>query len=156
MGLTQRRVAERPAMSDTAQIETEGPPPSPPVVTASEDRLTPAVVYALYLIGLVNGVTILIGLIVAYVVRDKAGPRMASHYEFLIRTFWIGLAVAVIAGAVFAVGLPLSLILVGIPLLLLSGAIISVLGIWFAVRAIVGAVYLARDEAYPRPKAYLI
>ena len=41
-------------------------------------------------------------------------------------------------------------------LLLLSGAIISVLGIWFAVRAIVGVVYLARDEAYPRPKSYLV
>lgn len=141
-------------MSDPAQIESQEP--SPPVVAGSEDRVMPAVVYALYLIGLLNGVTILIGLIVAYVVRDKAGPKMASHYEFLIRTFWIGLAAAVIAGIVFAVGVPLSLILIGIPLLLLSGAIISVLGIWFAVRAIVGAVYLARDEAYPRPKAYLL
>lgn len=144
-------------MSDTAQLESQGPAaPEPPVVVGREDRLMPGIVYALYLLTAVSGFTVLIGLMLAYVSRDNAGPKMASHYEFLIRTFWIAVAAAIVAGLIFAVGVPLSLILVGIPLLLLAGAIFSVLCIWFIVRAIVGAVYLARDEAYPRPKAYLL
>ena len=37
--------------------------------------------------GLVNGLTVLIGLLIAYSNRDRAGPVMESHYTFQIRTF---------------------------------------------------------------------
>jgi uncharacterized membrane protein len=123
---------------------------------ASEDRTMPAVVYALYLIGLMNGLTILVGLIIAYANRDGAGPRTESHYIFLIRTFWSAIALWVIAGVMIFWGIPLSFILIGVPLLMVGGLVVGCVHIWFAVRCILGLVYLARDEAYPRPRTWLV
>ncbi|MFN3523517.1 MAG: DUF4870 family protein [Phenylobacterium sp.] len=124
--------------------------------TASEDKILPAVVYALYLVGVSNGLTVVLGLILAYVSKDGAGPKMRTHYDFLIRTFWMGLAWCVIGGLLVAVGIPLSFVLVGIPPLLLGGLILSLVGVWFIVRCVIGVIYLARDEAHPRPETWLI
>jgi uncharacterized membrane protein len=123
---------------------------------AGEDRTMPAVVYALYLIGLVNGLTILVGLIIAYANRDGAGPRAESHYIFQIRSFWLAIALWIIGGVLIFWGIPLSIILIGVPLLMLGGLIFGCVHIWFAVRCILGLVYLARDDAYPRPRTWLI
>lgn len=122
---------------------------------ASEDRTAPAVAYGLYLLGLATGITPLIGLIVAYVNRDRAGPVARSHYTFLIYTFWLTLAWCLIAGVLLLVGIPLSLVLIGIPFALLGGAIAALVGVWFVVRCILGVIYLARGEAYPRPRNWL-
>jgi uncharacterized membrane protein len=127
------------------------------VVTApSEDRTLPAVVYALYLVGLVNGLTVIVGLIIAYASRDTASPVARSHYTFLIRTFWLSIAWFLIGCALCAVGAIFSIILVGIPVLMLGVLVCSVVGIWFAVRAIVGVITLSRGEAYPRPETWLV
>ena len=116
----------------------------------------PAVVYGLYLLGIANGLTIILGLILAYAQRGEAGARMRSHYTFLIRTCWLWLAWAVIAGALMLVGAPLSLILIGLPLFGLGLLILGLVHIWFALRAIVGVIYLARDEPYPRPNSWFL
>ena len=55
------------------------------------------VIYILYLAGLVIGVTGLVGIVLAYINRGKAGGFVESHYTFLIRTFWIGLLYALIS-----------------------------------------------------------
>lgn len=125
-------------------------------VVISEDRTVPAITYGLYLLGLVNGVTILIGLIVAYVNRDNAGPRMRSHYTFLIRTFWIGIGIFLALGLLIMISAVLSVLLIGIPFLMLFLALWGAVGVWFAVRCIVGLVYLSQGEAYPRPTSWLI
>ena len=123
---------------------------------ATEDRTMPAVVYGLYLLGIANGLTILLGLILAYAQRGDAGARMRSHYTFLIRTCWLWLAWIVIGILLITVGLPLSLVLLGLPLLAIGWAIVGLVHIWFALRAIVGVIYLARDEAYPRPHSWFL
>jgi uncharacterized membrane protein len=125
-------------------------------VVTTEDRTVPAITYGLYLLGLVNGVTILIGLIVAYVNRDNAGPRMRSHYTFLIRTFWIGIGIFLALGLLIMISAVLSVLLIGIPFLMLFLALWGAVGVWFAVRCIVGLVYLSQGEAYPRPASWLI
>jgi len=33
--------------------------------------------------------------------------------------------------------------------------ILALVGVWFAIRCIVGVIYLARDEAYPRPYTWM-
>jgi uncharacterized membrane protein len=126
------------------------------VVVETEDRTMPAVVYGLYLLGLVNGFTILVGLIIAHINRDKAGPRMRAHYTFLIRTFWIGLGIFLALGVLIGISAILSLLLIGIPFLLLFLFLWGAVGVWFAVRCIVGLVYLSQGEAYPRPNTWLI
>jgi uncharacterized membrane protein len=120
-----------------------------------EDRTLPTVVYALYLLGLVNGLTVLIGLIIAYANRDRAGPVMESHYTFQIRSFWIGIALWIIAAILFLWGIPLSFIIIGVPLLVAGGLILAGTHIWFALRCILGLMYVSRGEAYPRPRAWL-
>jgi uncharacterized membrane protein len=126
------------------------------VTTTTEDRTLPTIVYALYLLGLVNGLTILIGLIIAYANRDNSGPRMATHYTFLIYTFWIGLIASVAAGVLVLVGGVLSIVLIGIPFLMLGIAIWCAIGIWFVIRCVVGLTYMSRGEAYPRPTNLVI
>src|SRR5262245_40788439 len=111
-----------------------------------EDRTMPAVVYALYLLGIANGLTVVLGLILAYANRGGAGARARSHYTFLIRTCWLWLAWMVIGGAMIVIGLPLSVVLVGLPLLALGWVVVGLVHVWFAARAILGVIYLARDE----------
>jgi uncharacterized membrane protein len=48
-------------------------------------------VYILYLVGFLTGVTVLIGVIIAYLQRDETDPICQSHFQFQITTFWIGL-----------------------------------------------------------------
>ena len=121
----------------------------------SEDRTLPTVVYALYLLGLINGLTVLIGLIVAYANRDRAGPAMETHYTFQIRSFWIAIALWVIGLVLLFFGIPLMLVLIGFPLVIAGGLILAGTHIWFALRCILGLVYVSRGEAYPRPRSWL-
>jgi len=134
-------------MTDTATT-AETPPPAKAV---HEDRVLPAIVYVLYLVGLTHGLTILIGVIIAYVARDGAGPVARSHYDFLIRTFWpavVGLLMVFLIGTV---GLVLTLVLIGFPILMGAAFLFLALWVWILVRCIVGLVYLSRGEAHPRP-----
>ena len=123
---------------------------------ATEDRTMPAVVYGLYLVGLTHGLTIFIGLIIAYASRGGAGPAMQSHYSFMIRTFWLSIGWFLIGAAIAFWGGIFSLILVGLPFLWLGLSIMGLVWVWFLVRSVVGAVHLARGEAYPRPYAWII
>ena len=122
----------------------------------SSGRLLPATAYALYFIGLANGLTILFGLVLAYVSRERADPVARSHYDFLIWTFWLGIVWAVIGGLLMLVGLPLSLVLIGLPVVAFGAIILALLGVWFVVRLCIGAIHLARGETYPRPRAWLL
>lgn len=129
----------------------------PPAADLTEDRLLPGVVYGLYILGIVSfGGSILIGLIVAYANLADAGPRNFSHYRFAIRSFWLSIAWFLIGGGLLLFGAPLSLVLIGLPFLWLGWLIWGAISIWFTVRAVVGLVYLAKGEAYPRPKTWLV
>jgi len=122
---------------------------------ATEDRTLPAICYALYLIGLTHGITTIIGLIIAYASRDQAGPRMYSHYTWLIRTFWISLGGFILGTCFLVVGIPLSIVLVGIPLVVVGGLLMGCAWVFMAVRLVLGVIHLARDEEYPRPFAII-
>ncbi|MCC7267086.1 MAG: hypothetical protein IT546_07060 [Caulobacteraceae bacterium] len=131
-------------------------PPPPAASQPVEDRVLPAIVYGLYLLGLVNGVTIVIGIIMAYVCRDRAAPRTETHYIFQIYTFWLSIFFWLIGWVLIIVGIPLSIVLIGIPALILGGVIVSVVSLWVAVRCIVGLLYVMQGEPYPRPRNWLI
>lgn len=133
-------------MTDTTVIEAR----------AEEDKILPAVVYGLYLLGFTNGLTFFIGLIVAYLNRDQAGPINESHYTFAIRTFWLSIAWFLIGGALILFGIPMLIVLVGLPMIIAGGLIMGAVSLWFVVRCIMGIYYLVRGEAYPRPRAWLI
>ena len=92
------------------------------------------------LMGLVG----IAGLIVAYVKRgDAQGTWVASHFTWLIRTFWYSLFWGVVGAVVLLV---LGIILIGIPIALLIWAVAS---IWVIYRVIRG--YLVFKESRPMP-----
>src|SRR6516162_1236786 len=48
-------------------------------------------VYILYLVGFLTGITVLVGVVIAYLQRDSTDRVSQSHFQFQITTFWIGL-----------------------------------------------------------------
>lgn len=119
------------------------------------ERTIPAVVYALYLLVFVTGITAIIGLIIAYTQRDSASASARTHYTFQIRTFWLAITWLLIGGTLAVVGALLAVILIGVPILMVGTAILALVSVWWAVRCVVGVVFLARGEPYPRPDTWL-
>jgi len=106
------------------------------------DTRTPQVVYALFLAGLVTAnVTLLIGVIIAYVYRKDAAPWLQDHYRFLIRTFWIG-------SLYFCIAFVLSLILIGYLLW-------PLLAVWLGVRCVLGWMAVRNGQPPARPGSWL-
>ena len=102
---------------------------------------TVKLIYILYLAGLVVGVTALVGVIMAYINRGDAPDWLRTHYDFLIRTFWIGLLWMV-------VGTILSMIVIGFLVFLFWI-------VWLIVRCVKGLKYLDNEEAHPNPEGWM-
>jgi uncharacterized membrane protein len=76
-------------MSEPDTEHAAGPiTPQTPVVSNYGLVLT---VYILYLVGFLAGITVLVGLVIAYLQRDNTDRLSQSHFQFQISTFWIGL-----------------------------------------------------------------
>lgn len=107
------------------------------------------VVYALYLLSIPSAaIFALIGFIVALASRDGAGPLARSHLDYAVHiwftAFWWVIGVAVLGG----VGVVLSVVLIGIPIIWLAGLIGLGVMIWFTVKALLGL--LALMDGRPR------
>jgi uncharacterized membrane protein len=75
-------------MSEPDTEHATGPvAPQTPVVSNYGLVLT---VYILYLVGFLTGITVFVGLIIAYLQRDQTDRVSQSHFQFQIWTFWIG------------------------------------------------------------------
>lgn len=103
----------------------------------------PTIISLLYIAGLVTGITGLVGVVLAYVWRNEAHePWEATHYTYLIRTFWIALAASV-------VGVITTIIGIGILLLI-------AITVWVVVRSIVSLLNAQKRIAMPDPQTFLI
>lgn len=105
------------------------------VTDSSANTSMANVIYVLYLLALISGITALVGVIMAYVYRDNAPDWLRTHYELQIRTFWMGLAIG-------AVGVALSWVLIGIPILI-------ALAVWWIIRCVKGLRYVNERAPYP-------
>lgn len=118
-----------------------------PIEKQIDDWMSPGpnnvrLVYILYLVSFVIGITSIVGLVFAYMNRSKAAPWLQTHYTYLIRTFWIGVLA-------FFVALVLTIILVGIPLMI-------AIAIWVIVRCVIGLQKVSRNEPIEDPETWLI
>jgi uncharacterized membrane protein len=59
------------------------------------------VIYILYIIGTIIGLTAVIGVVMAYVNKEENDSWLQTHYRFQIRTFWIGLLYLFIGSVTF-------------------------------------------------------
>lgn len=142
--------------------------PSPPVsndpVPSSQSFTLVGVCYGLYAIGLLFIWTTLVGLVIAYVKRDDVPPLLASHYRWLISTFWWSLAAWIILiGAMVVVMVPNAIDIhsavdsgqyFNIPWELIGAAIfgglaIAIVWLWVVYRLIRGAIRLADGSPAP-------
>ena len=123
----------------------------------SSDKTMVVVTYVLFLMGFfTGGLTTLIGLVMAYMLRGDASELALSHYVFLARTFWKGLIWLAIGCALLVVGIPLSIILIGIPLILLAKLVFVVAAIWYGVRCTLGLIAAMGDRPYGAPRSWLV
>jgi uncharacterized membrane protein len=114
----------------------------PDSYVSHDDTRTPQIVYALFLGGIVTAnITLLIGVIIAYVYRKDATPWLQAHYRYLIRTFWIG---ALYFCGVFA----LSVFVLGVILW-------PLLAVWLGLRCVLGFIGVRRGQPPARPGSWL-
>ena len=92
------------------------------------------VVYVLYLVTLISGVTAIIGVVMAYMYRDEAPEWLRTHYEMQIRTFWIGLLWVGLCMLFVVMTLGLGILIAWFPLLIVS--------VWFVYRVARGWIRL--------------
>ena len=131
------------------------PLPIPPPRTR-DDRVIAIAVYVLYIAGLVNGITVLVGVIMAYALKSGASEPYLSHFVFQIRSFWLSTGLALLGGLLISIGIPLLLVGIGALLIGLGWLILAALWVWFLVRSVIGLVTLYRGDAYPRPRAWIV
>jgi len=99
------------------------------------------IVYLLYLLGFLTGVSAVVGLIIAMMQIERADPVSRSHFRFQIRTFWIGLAY-IVAGVIT--------LHVGIGVLVMLWWIV-----WTAMRCAKGLLALNAGEPIADPESWL-
>jgi uncharacterized membrane protein len=102
---------------------------------------TAKIIYFLYLASILIGITAIAGLIMAYVNRNDVPDWLKSHYQFQIRTFWIG-------ALYLFIGVLLSQFIIGLLILLFWL-------VWLIVRCARGIKYLDRGEACPDPTGWM-
>jgi uncharacterized membrane protein len=135
---------------------TNGRPQSPTILVAMEaamtlscetqrpivsDNILAVVVYLLYFVGYFTGISVLIGVVIAHVKIDDTDPVLRSHYQFQIRTFWIGLLY-------LAIGFPLCMVLIGFPVLVWWL-------VWSLIRLVKGIMALNEYKPIANPRSWL-
>ncbi|MEO6376953.1 MAG: hypothetical protein ABIO37_02910, partial [Caulobacteraceae bacterium] len=63
-------------MTDPLSIPT----PTPPSQRQRDDRVVAMAIYALYIAGLFNGLTVIVGVIMAYALMSGASEPFRSHF----------------------------------------------------------------------------
>ncbi|HET6518414.1 MAG TPA: GYF domain-containing protein [Geminicoccaceae bacterium] len=90
--------APRPAAPRIPAVSAAPREDAPPAGRTPSELVLAHVVYGLYALNFFVGFTGLIGVVIAYVKRSSvAGQWLATHYNWQIRSFWYGLAIAIIA-----------------------------------------------------------
>ena len=125
-------------MTEPNREDATGPlSPQRPVISNYGLVLT---VYILYLVGFLTGITVLVGLTIAYLQRDKTDRISQSHFRFQIKTFWIGLLYFFVGFLTLHFGIG--------PLILLWYVI------WTVIRCVKGLLALNMGEPIRNPNSW--
>jgi len=111
--------------------------------TNEAGRSSALIVYVLYLLSIPSfAVFALIGVILAVVARNEAGPFARSHLDDQVRVwfiaFWWGVGLALLA----LIGGILTFVLIGFPILWIVGVLGLIVMIWFTIKSLLGLLAL--------------
>jgi uncharacterized membrane protein len=93
---------------------------------------TAKLVYLLFIANIIIQFLGFVAVVIAYIHKDDATAWLQSHYQFQIRTFWMGLLYLFI-GVLFA----------------------FFWVIWVVVRCVKGMKYLDQQQPHPNPTSWL-
>jgi uncharacterized membrane protein len=132
----------------------------PSATGTDRERLVLMLAYGLYLLAIANGVTLLIGFVIALARRDEAkGSIYEGHYRNLILVFFASMAFAALMGMAILAGL-LGLLSAAfdlnswpfawwfpVPVLLVPVAVLGsiLFGVWYLWR-VIGGFFRALEE----------
>ncbi|MEZ5743801.1 MAG: hypothetical protein R3D89_08755 [Sphingomonadaceae bacterium] len=134
---------------DKERKQGGAPPPPPPLsgqpgqASGSFALNNPTIISLLYLAGFMTIITSIVGLVLAFVWKDE--PHEAwedSHYQYLINTFWIGLAGSII-------GFILMFAFIGF-------LIFPAIAVLFIVRSVMSLINAQKQEPMPNPGSWLV
>ena len=126
-------------MNELDRKETAGHVTSQPPLISNYGLVV--TVYILYLVGFLTGITVLVGLVIAYLQRETTDRVCRSHYRFQISTFWIGLLYSVVGLLTIHFSI---------------GALILIWWVvWTVVRCVKGLLLLNKGEPIPDPNSWL-
>ena len=113
----------------------------------AEGKVPALIAWALFILSIPSAnVLVLVGLVVSYVSRGSATGVPRPHIEAQIRLFWSVFWWTIAAWIGIAVSAIASLVLIGIPFLLLFLLIWFLLSVWFTVKSVLGLVQLLQDR----------
>lgn len=102
----------------------------------------PTIISLCFLASFVTGITGLVGIVLAHVWSGESkGDWTASHFSYLIRTFWFGFLGFIIAGV-------LSVVLIGFLLM-------PLIAVWVGVRSVMSLIKAQKQEPMPDPQTLL-
>jgi uncharacterized membrane protein len=101
--------------------------------TFAHNKTLTHVIYGLYALALINGLTFFIAVVLNYIKRDDVvGTVLESHFRWQIRTFWFTCLWATVGG-------------ITIPILV-GFVVLGVVFIWFVYRIAKGWMRLSEDK----------
>jgi uncharacterized membrane protein len=109
-----------------------------PLVSNSSMAL---IVYILYFAAYFVGITAIVGVIIAHVQKGSGDAMLESHYDFQIRTFWVGVLYVV-------VGTVLAWVLIGF-------LVLAWWFIWSLIRNIKGILALNENRPIANPTSWM-
>jgi len=120
-------------MSDTGSVHQGAP---------NKDRRTAILIYVLQFIGLISGgIAGIIAVVIAHVKSGTVGATYQTHLDYQMRTFWYGLAIAIVGGI-------LTIILIG-------WLILVFWWVWTLIRTVKGFVAANDDRPMEAPHTAL-
>ncbi|KPH60657.1 DUF4870 family protein [Novosphingobium aerophilum] len=103
----------------------------------------PTIISLLYLASCVTGITAIVGVVLAYVWRgEPKADWEQSHYQYLINTFWLGLAGSIL-------GILLMIVLIGV-------FVLAAVGILVIVRCVMSLLNAQKHAPMPNPGSWLV
>jgi uncharacterized membrane protein len=142
-----------PAAGPAPRVDLGQAPPSPqaapsqatpPAAAGSGfDFNHPTIISLLYLSSMVLGVTALVGVVLGYVWKGEAHADWeSSHYDYLIRTFWIALIGSFVSFL-------LMIVLIGFLLLFAVWVLV-------VIRSVLSLVNAQKQQPMPNPQSLFV
>ncbi|MFN7109690.1 MAG: hypothetical protein ACK4MY_15830 [Brevundimonas sp.] len=113
----------------------------------SEGKVGALIAWALFILSIPSfNVLVLVGLVVSYVTRGTATGVARQHIDAQIALFWSVFWWTIAAWVGIVISAFASLVLIGIPFLLLFLLAWFLLSVWFTIKSVIGLLNLLNNK----------